>query len=65
MFFNFNTPLEFFVKFCQNFQNTIFFLEKKKLQYLGVCHNLIEFVKILMPKSLKTFIYIFFLKKTQ
>jgi hypothetical protein len=64
-FFQFQPSVRIFVKFCQNFQNTIFFREKK-LQYLGVDQNLIEFIKILMPKYLKTFynfFFFFFLKK--
>jgi hypothetical protein len=63
-FFNFNTPLEFAVKSCQNSQkkNTSFFREKnekKNDKDLGFGQNLTKFAKIPMPESLKI-LYIFF-----
>jgi hypothetical protein len=45
--------LQFFVKFCQNFQNTPHFLGKKNFKDLVMGQNLIEFTKIHMPKYLK------------
>jgi hypothetical protein len=38
-------------------------MEKKNCKDLGVSQDLMKFVKILMPKSLKNFIIFFFIKK--
>jgi hypothetical protein len=66
-FFNFNPPLEFFIKSCQNFQNTPhFFRKKKEKKLLGFrCYSKFNGIRKNPYALIFEKIYNFFFKKNK